>query len=69
MRTNQRDGNRNSIELTNLIGLESHQKVAAVLRERLVRRMAQAGEAMPAIEPAPARPSGQRRVSPQEEAR
>lgn len=56
-------------ELTNLIGLESHQKVAAVLRERLVRRMAQAGEAVPAIEPAPARPSGQRRVSPQEEAR
>jgi arylsulfatase A-like enzyme len=50
-------------ELTNLIGLESHQEVSAVLRERLVRRMTAAGEAAPTIEPAPARPSGQRRVT------
>ncbi len=53
-------------ELTNLIGLESHQEVAAALRERLIRRMVEAGEAAPTIEPAPARPSGQRRVAPEE---
>ncbi len=50
-------------ELTNLIGLESHQEVAAVLRERLIRRMAEAGEARPTIQQAPTRPAGQRRVS------
>ncbi len=50
-------------ELTNLIGFESHQDIAAVLRERLVRRMVQAGEAEPIIEPAPPRKSGQRRVT------
>ncbi len=50
-------------ELTNLLGYESHQKVAAVMRDRLIRRMIEAGEAAPAIEPAPSRPSGQRRVS------
>jgi arylsulfatase A-like enzyme len=49
-------------ELTNLIGLESHQPVAQVLRKRLSRRMIEAGEAEPAIELAPSRPSGQRRV-------
>ena len=53
-------------ELTNLIGLESHQEVAAVMRERLIRRMGEAGEAPPVIKPAPARRSGQRRVSPEE---
>ena len=50
-------------ELTNLIGFESHQEVTAVMRERLVRRMVQAGETEPAIEPAPTRASGQRRVT------
>jgi arylsulfatase A-like enzyme len=50
-------------ELTNLIGLASHQETAAALRERLIRRMVAAGEAAPMIEPAPVRPSGQRRVS------
>jgi arylsulfatase A-like enzyme len=50
-------------ELTNLIGLQSHQATAAVLRERLIRRMVAAGEAVPVIAPAPMRPSGQRRVS------
>jgi arylsulfatase A-like enzyme len=50
-------------ELTNLLGYESHQEVAAVMRERLIRRMVEAGEAAPAIEVAPSRPSGQRRVS------
>lgn len=53
-------------ELTNLIGLASHQETAAVLRARLLRRMVEAGEAEPTIEPAPARPSGQRRVTPEE---
>jgi arylsulfatase A-like enzyme len=55
-------------ELTNLIGLESHQRVSAVLRERLIRRMAEAGEEAPVIQPTPAKKSGQRRVS-EEEAR
>lgn len=53
-------------ELHNLIGLESHQEVAATLRQRLVRRMVAAGEAAPHIEPAPSRSSGQRRVTPEE---
>ena len=50
-------------ELTNLLGLASHQEVAATLRERLIRRMVEAGEAAPTIEAAPERASGQRRVS------
>jgi arylsulfatase A-like enzyme len=50
-------------ELTNLIGFESHAEVAAVLRERLLQRMAMAGEDPPEITPAEPRPSGQRRVS------
>ncbi len=53
-------------ELTNLIGLESHQEVCRVLRQRLLRRMAEAGESIPTIEPALLRPSGQRRVDPGE---
>ncbi len=53
-------------ELTNLIGLESHREAAAVLRERLIRRMVEAGEAEPIIEAAPVRPSGQRRVTAEE---
>lgn len=51
-------------ELTNLIGFPSHQEVASVLRERLIRRMVAAGEAAPAIDTAPAtKPAGQRRVT------
>ncbi|HEV7216168.1 MAG TPA: sulfatase-like hydrolase/transferase, partial [Chloroflexota bacterium] len=50
-------------ELNNLIGIASHAAVTTVLRERLLRRMAQAGETAPAIEPAPVRPGGQRRVT------
>jgi len=50
-------------ELANLIEMESHQEVAGVMRERLLRRMVDAGEAEPTIEPAPAKRSGQRRVS------
>ncbi|MCZ6681408.1 MAG: sulfatase-like hydrolase/transferase [Candidatus Poribacteria bacterium] len=53
-------------ELTNLIGRESHQEVAAVMRERLIRRMVEAGESAPTVEPAPTHLSGQRRVSPEE---
>ncbi len=55
-----------SYELANLMGLESHREVAAVMRERLTRRMVEAGESEPTIEPAPSRPSGQRRVSTEE---
>lgn len=53
-------------ELANLIGLESHQDVAEVMRARLLRRMAEVGEAAPEITPAPVRRSGQRRVRPEE---
>jgi arylsulfatase A-like enzyme len=53
-------------EMANLIGLESHQEVAAVMRQRLIRRMAAAGEAVPTITTAPPRRSGQRRVLPGE---
>jgi hypothetical protein len=49
-------------ELTNLIGFESHQEVAARLRQRLIERMVEAGEPAPTIEPAPVQPSGQRRA-------
>jgi arylsulfatase A-like enzyme len=53
-------------ELQNLVGLESHLEVAAAMRRRLVRCMVQAGEVEPAIELAPPRPSGQRRLLPGE---
>ncbi|MCJ7737184.1 MAG: sulfatase-like hydrolase/transferase [Anaerolineae bacterium] len=50
-------------ELTNLIGLESHQEVASVMRDRLVRRMVEAGEAAPEVKCAPSRTCGQMKVS------
>jgi len=50
-------------ELTNLIGLESHREVTAVMRERLLCRMVAAGETKPSIELAVSRPAGQRRVA------
>ncbi|NQT51556.1 sulfatase-like hydrolase/transferase, partial [bacterium] len=50
-------------ELDNRIGLESHQKVAEHLRQRLIQRMVEAGEEAPTIEPAPSRRGGQKRVS------
>ena len=37
-------------ELNNLAGLESHRKVADVMRERLIRRMTAAGEDKPVVE-------------------
>jgi len=53
-------------ELTNLAGLDSHREVADRLRERLVRRMIEAGEEAPVVAGAPACPSGQRKVAPGE---
>ena len=53
-------------ELTNLTGRESHREVAGVMRERLIRRMVEAGESAPTIEPAATEASGQRRVSSEE---
>lgn len=53
-------------ELTNLIGLVSHQETARLLRQRLLRRMQAAGEPFTEIEPAPERSSGQRYVSPED---
>ena len=50
-------------ELNNLIGLKSHQKVADVMRARLIARMEEAGEAPPEIVRAPTRGSGQYAVS------
>ncbi len=50
-------------ELTNLIGLESHRRTADVLRQRLLRRMQEAGEPAPAIVAAPSVPAGQRQVT------
>lgn len=51
-------------ELDNLIGLASHRAVTAELRQRLLRRLAEAGEGTPTIVPAVERRSGQRRVDP-----
>jgi arylsulfatase A-like enzyme len=53
-------------ELRNLIGLESHRKVAEVMRERLLRRMREAGEEEPEVILAEPVRSGQRRVSDEE---
>ncbi|MGW5365074.1 sulfatase-like hydrolase/transferase [Actinopolymorpha pittospori] len=50
-------------ELRNLAGLTSHRVVADRLRERLVRRMIQAGEAEPKIEPATPAEGKQLRVA------
>jgi arylsulfatase A-like enzyme len=53
-------------ELRNLIDLESHRKVAAVMRQRLLKRMVEAGEAKPKIEEVPAQPARQRSVTEEE---
>jgi arylsulfatase A-like enzyme len=50
-------------ELVNLIEQGSHRAVADRMRERLLSRLAAAGEAAPEIETVAGRPSGQRRVS------
>ncbi|MFP4055425.1 MAG: sulfatase-like hydrolase/transferase [Candidatus Brocadiia bacterium] len=49
-------------ELDNRIHLDSHRKVADVMRDRLLRRMAEAGEEPATIGPAETRPGGQKRV-------
>jgi arylsulfatase A-like enzyme len=49
-------------ELTNLIGLESHEEITAALRRHLIQRMIQAGEETPTITPAPRRDKGERYV-------
>jgi arylsulfatase A-like enzyme len=53
-------------ELTDLAGMESYREIADSLKERLIRRMVEAGEEAPTIEAAPARQSGQRKVVSQE---
>ena len=53
-------------ELNNLLGLKSHQKVADVMRERLLRWIAEVEDVQPEIIQAPVRPSGQNRVSEKE---
>jgi len=53
-------------ELHNRIGLESHQEVAAVMRERLIRRMMAVGEKEPTIQTAPLKPAFQFKVSAEE---
>jgi hypothetical protein len=51
-------------ELTNLVALDSHAEVRAILRERLIARMVEAGEEAPTIDPvAEQKPGGQRRVT------
>ncbi|ULL16571.1 DUF4976 domain-containing protein [Paenibacillus sp. H1-7] len=50
-------------ELTNLIGFQSHRQTTEILRERLLRRMAEAGEAPAVILTTEEKMSGQRRVS------
>ena len=49
-------------ELCNLVGFESHNRVATHLREQLLKRMTDAGEPPAVIEPALSRPSGQRKI-------
>tara|TARA_B100001123_G_scaffold35816_1_gene37085 strand:+ start:1992 stop:3356 length:1365 start_codon:yes stop_codon:yes gene_type:complete len=54
-------------ELANLVDLESHAEVRAVMRERLIRRMEGAGEEAPNIVSVePQRRAGQRRVTAEE---
>ncbi len=50
-------------ELSNLNDSEAHQIVRKVMRERLIRRMVEAGEAAPEIVQAEVKRSGQRKVS------
>lgn len=51
-------------ELTNLVDADSHERVREVMRERLIRRMVEAGEEAPVIEPCgTVTKHGQRRVT------
>ncbi len=49
-------------ELHNLVNYDAYDEVKVSMRERLLLRMAEAGEVEPAIKPAPTHPSGQRFV-------
>lgn len=49
-------------ELVNLVASKAHRPVAEEMRGRLIRRMVQAGERAPEVEPAEAESMGQRRV-------
>ncbi|MCJ7550507.1 MAG: sulfatase-like hydrolase/transferase, partial [Anaerolineae bacterium] len=53
-------------ELCNLIEYDAYDEVKSVMRERLLRRMEEAGEDRPTIELAPTHPSGQRHLLPGE---
>jgi arylsulfatase A-like enzyme len=55
-------------ELTNLVGLESHRRVAEVMRERLLRRMELAGEGRPKVRAATPRSQGPWRLGSDAEA-
>ncbi len=49
-------------ELTNLAGMESYREVSDDLKERLIRKMVEAGETAPTIENAAPRQAGQRKI-------
>jgi arylsulfatase A-like enzyme len=53
-------------ELNNLAGFESHEGVRGVMRDRLLRRLAEAGDAEVRIVPAETRPGGQKTLSKEE---
>lgn len=53
-------------ELNNLIGLSSHRELCDHLKERLIRRMVEAGETVPVIENAPGRGAGQMHLTERE---
>ena len=50
-------------ELSNLAGRKSHERVAEVMRQRLLTRMEAIGEGRPTIDPPEPRGSGQRTVT------
>ncbi len=50
-------------ELHNLIHYDAYDELKAMLRERLLQRMQEAGEERPTIEPAPTQRSGQRHIT------
>ncbi|UGQ09839.1 sulfatase-like hydrolase/transferase [Yinghuangia sp. ASG 101] len=52
-------------ELDNLVGLTSHREIADTLRGELLAWLARVGEEEPAIEAAPEREPGQRRIDPE----
>src|SRR5690625_54602 len=53
-------------ELTNLVGLKSHQEVAEKLKERLLNKIEEVEKERPIIESVPLKSSGARKVTDQE---